>query len=91
MSSPPPGDVPDGLEDYPYASVGAEKRIKTMATLLSVVSLAMLVAGLYLALFTPRVGLGGLLTLVGFVVLMVVPFVAKRMRNTALARERQET
>lgn len=90
MSSPQPGDVPDGLEDYPYASVEAERRIKLVATLFSFIAGSMLVVGLYLALFTPRVGLGGLFTLVGFVDLMMVPFVAKRMRRSALAREAGE-
>ncbi|MEE8603205.1 hypothetical protein [Euzebya tangerina] len=77
----------DGLEAYPYASIQAEKRIKSISGLLSVVTVGFLVAGLYLALFSPQVGLGGLLTLVGFIGLMVVPVVAKRMRRAALARE----
>lgn len=76
-----------GLEGYPYASIEAEKRIKLVATSLSIVAVAMLLAGLYLALFTPDIGVGGLLALVGFVALMFVPFVAKRMRRAALARE----
>ena len=76
-----------GYEGYPYASVEAEKRIKTIASVLSLVTVGMLVVGLYLALFTTAVGAGGLLTLVGFVALMMVPFVAKRMRRAALARE----
>jgi hypothetical protein len=80
-------DVPEGLEGYPYASVEAEGRIKLVATALSVVAVGMLLAGLYLALFTPQVGLGGVLALVGFVDLMVVPFLAKRMRAAAIRRE----
>ncbi|MGI9017849.1 MAG: hypothetical protein ACR2HR_12220 [Euzebya sp.] len=89
MSTAPNSDeLPAG---YPYASVAAEQRIKRTAAALSVVTVGFLVAGLYLALFTPRVGLGGLLTLIGFVGLMVVPVVAKRMRRAALAREGRVT
>jgi hypothetical protein len=80
-------DVLDGLEGYPYASVEAERKIKRAATVMSVITVGFLVAGLYLALFTPNVGIGGILTLVGFIGLMVVPVVAKRMRRAALARE----
>ena len=80
----------EGLEAYPYASIEAEKRIKTIAGLLSFVTVAFLVVGLYLALFSTSVGTGGLLTLIGFIGLMVVPVVAKRMRRAALAREAAE-
>lgn len=80
-------DVLHGLEGYPYASVQAERTIKRAATVMSVLTVGFLVAGLYLALFTPNVGVGGLATLVGFIGLMVVPVVAKRMRRAALARE----
>lgn len=81
------GDVPEGLEGYPYASERAERRIKAFATTLSVVAVGMLLVGLYLALFTTSVALGGVLALVGFVDLMLVPFVAKRMRAQAIRRE----
>lgn len=84
------GDAHDGTigyEGYPFASVEAEQRIKLITTLISIVAVGMLLAGLYLALFTPNVGVGGILSLVGFLDLMVVPFIAKRLRRTALARE----
>ncbi len=86
----PDADDLIGFEGYPYASVEAEKRIKLVASTLSVITVGMLVGGLYLALFTTAIGVGGLLTLVGFVALMMVPFVAKRMRRAALAREAAE-
>lgn len=76
-----------GYEGYPFASVEAEKRIKLITTLVSIVAVGMLLAGLYLALFTPNVGTGGILSLVGFFDLMFVPFIAKRLRRAALARE----
>lgn len=76
-----------GFEGYPYASVEAEKRIKLITSLLSVVAVVVLVAGLYLALFTPNIGIGGILSVVGFFDLMFVPFIAKRMRRAALVRE----
>jgi putative effector of murein hydrolase LrgA (UPF0299 family) len=95
MSDPQPSDAAGGptadgltgLEGYPYASVAAEKRIKAIATAGSILALGLLVVGLYLALLTPEAGLGGLLSLVGFIALMMVPFVAKRLRRAALARE----
>lgn len=90
MSSPGPADVPEGLEGYPYASVEAERRIRTTTLLLSVIAVVMLLVGLYLALFTPRVGIGAMVTLIGFIDLMIVPFVAKRMRRAALAREAKD-
>ncbi len=90
-TDPADDDVADdeliGYEGYPYASVDAERRIKRVASTLSLVTVGMLVGGLYMALFTPSPGAGGLLTLVGFIALMMVPFVAKRMRRAALARE----
>lgn len=80
-------DVPEGLEGYPYASDRAEARIKRVATALSVVAVALLLVGLYLALFTTSVALGGVLALIGFVDLMLVPFLAKRMRAAAIRRD----
>lgn len=77
-------DVP---EDYPYASVEAEARIRRVTTAISVVTVGLLLAGLGLAFGTPRFGLGSLLTLLGFFGLIVVPFVGKSMRRSALARE----
>ncbi|HUG84626.1 MAG TPA: hypothetical protein VMM13_08670 [Euzebya sp.] len=103
MSDPQIGDTGDGfttgdqaqddltgIEGYPYASVEAEKRIKLIATSLSIMAVGMLLVGLYLALFTPNVGTGGVISLVGFIDLMIVPFVAKRMRRSALAHEAQQ-
>jgi hypothetical protein len=81
------GEETLGYEGYPYASVEAERRIKLIASLMSLVTVGMLLAGLYLALGTERFGAGGILTLIGFIALMMVPFVAKRMRRAALARE----
>lgn len=86
-SEPLPDDGTLGFEGYPYASVEAEKRIKLIASVLSVVAVGVLVLGLYLALFTPNVGIGGILSAIGFFDLMFVPFVAKRMRRAALIRE----
>lgn len=77
----------DYPEDYPYASVEAEQRIKRVTSAVSVVAVGLLLVGLYLAMLTPNAGLGGLLTLVGFFDLIAVPFVGKRMRSAALARE----
>ena len=77
----------DFPEDYPYASVEAERRIKTVTTIISFVSVGMLLVGLYLALLTPSIGPGSLLTLIGFEALIFLPFIGKRMRNAALARE----
>lgn len=74
-------------EDYPYASPEAEQRIKRVTATMSVITCALLVAGLYLALQTPRFGTGSLVTLLGFVGLIAVPFVGRRMRNAALERE----
>ncbi|CAN5380434.1 hypothetical protein BH23ACT9_BH23ACT9_29880 [soil metagenome] len=86
-----PGQEDDGtlgFEGYPYASVEAEKRIKLVTSLFSVIALTMLVTGLYFLLGTgDRVGVGGLLALFGFIDLMIVPVIAKRMRRAALARE----
>lgn len=76
-----------GYEGYPFASVESEKRIKLITSSMSLIALAILVGGLYLALFTPQVGTGGILSTVGFFALMFVPFVAKRLRRAALARE----
>lgn len=87
-SDPPPApDVPEGLEGYPYANVAAEARIKRVATALSVVAVGMLLVGLYLALFTTSIALGGVLALIGFIDLMAVPFLAKRMRAAAIRRD----
>lgn len=83
-------EYPEGFEGYPYASPEAERRIRLVTTLMSVVACGMLVVGLYLALLTPNIGLGSVLTLVGFVDLVMVPFIGKRMRATALAAERGE-
>lgn len=80
-------DLPEGLEGYPYASPQAESRIKLVTSLLSVVAVGMLLVGLYLALFTTAIGVGSIVALVGFVDLMLVPFLAKRMRRAALQRE----
>ena len=81
----------DFPEDYPYASVEAERRIKLITSVISVVAVGLLMVGLYLALFTPNIGIGSLLVLVGFVDLIFLPFLGKRMRNAALAKERGET
>lgn len=78
-------------EDYPYASEPAERRIRAVTTAISVVAVVLLLAGLYLALLTPNIGLGSLLTLVGFLDLVFVPFIGKRMRNAALEREGRST
>lgn len=80
-------EVPEGLEGYPYASARAESRIKAVTTVISLVAVVMLLAGLYLALFTTSVALGGVLAAVGFVDLMLLPFISKRMRSAALRRE----
>lgn len=82
-------EVPEGLEGYPYATPQAERRIKSITSVMSVVTCVALVAGLYLMLNTTSVALGGVLTLVGFFGLMVVPGVAKRMRRAAIEREGQ--
>ncbi|WP_370326891.1 hypothetical protein [Euzebya sp.] len=93
MSASDPTDGPDdhavppGLEGYPYASEQAERRIRLVTTVMSFLAVGMLLAGLYLALFTPQVALGAILTLVGFVDLMVVPFLSKSLRRQALQRE----
>jgi multisubunit Na+/H+ antiporter MnhG subunit len=81
------GHTPEGLEGYPYASPQAEQRIKLVTTIVSVIAIGLLLAGLYLALFTTEVLLGTILAVVGFVDLMVVPFLAKSMRRAALQRE----
>ena len=61
--------------------------IKAAATLGSALAVGLLLVGLYLAFFTEQFGIGGILSLVGFIALMMVPFVAKRLRRAALARE----
>lgn len=74
-------------EGYPYASVESERRIKLVTSVVSVVAVGLLLVGLYLAMLTPNAGTGGLLTLIGFITLIAIPFVGKRMRSAALARE----
>jgi hypothetical protein len=82
-------ELPEGLEGYPYASPEAESRIRRVTSALSVLSVGLLAGGLYLLLFTPdRIALGGVMALVGFVALMLVPTTAKRLRAAALRRER---
>lgn len=83
-------EYPQGFEGYPYASPTAERRIRRVTSLLSVVACVGLVVGLYMALLTPQIGLGSLATLIGFVLLILVPFIGKRMRSAALAAEKAE-